>query len=111
MREGGTNSTSVAKWAYDRVIQTGWEWHRIPVRQAATPVPRRRPEAWRPAPITSPIAWINAAGEEGASSAPAVIQVAGSSFSVQTTAPANVKGWNVYCGTSPATMTIQNPAP
>ena len=54
------------------------------------------------------VAWTNAAGEEGASSTSAVIQVSGSSFAVQTTAPANVKGWNVYCGTSPATMTLQN---
>src|ERR1039458_7808778 len=56
------------------------------------------------------VAWTNAAGEEGASSVPATITVSGSSFSVQTTTPANVKGWNVYCGTSATTMTVQNPA-
>ena len=37
-----------------------------------------------------------------------MIQVSGSSFAVQTTAPPDVDGWNVYCGTGPSTMTLQN---
>ena len=98
------------KWAYDRVIQDELGMASNPVRQAATPVPQPTAGGLAAGTYYVAIAWINAAGEEGASSAPAVIQVTGTSFSVQTTAPTNVKGWNVYCGTSPATMTIQNPA-
>jgi hypothetical protein len=37
-----------------------------------------------------------------------MIQVSGSSFAVQTTAPPNVKRWTVYCGTDPAAMTLQS---
>jgi hypothetical protein len=96
------------KWAYNRVIQDGLGMASNPVSRAATPVPQAAAGGLAANTYYVAIAWINAAGEEGASSAPAVIQVTGSSFSVQTTAPPNVKGWNVYCGTSPATMTIQN---
>jgi hypothetical protein len=98
------------KWAYNRVIQDGLGIASNPVGQAVPPVPQASAGGLTANSYYVSVAWINAAGEEGASSAPAVIQVSGSSFSVQTTAPKNVKGWNVYCGTSPATMTIQNPA-
>jgi hypothetical protein len=97
------------KWAYNRVIQDGLGMASSPVKQAVAPIPQASAGGLAANTYYVAIAWINAAGEEGASSAPAVIQVTGSSFSVQTTAPTNVKGWNVYCGTSPATMTIQNP--
>jgi hypothetical protein len=98
------------KWAYNRVIQDGMGMAANPVRQAATPVPQASTGGLAANTYYVSIAWINAAGEEGASSAPAVIEVTGSSFSVRTTAPSNVTGWNMYCGTSPATMTIQNVA-
>ena len=96
------------KWAYDRVIQDGLGIVWNPVRQAVTPVPQAAAGGLAANTYYLAVAWINAAGEEGASSKAAVIQVSGTSFSVQTTPPPNVKGWNMYCGTSPATMTIQN---
>jgi hypothetical protein len=97
------------KWAYSRVVQDGLGIASNPVRQATPSVPQAAAGGLAANTYYVAIAWINASGEEGASSAAAVIQVTGTSFSVQTTAPPNVKGWNVYCGTSPATMTIQNP--
>jgi hypothetical protein len=98
----------MAKWAHDQVVQSGIGIASDPVEQAATP--EVRPAAGGLADGTYYIAaaWTNAAGEEGGSSTPTMIQVTGSSFTVQTTAPPNVKGWTVYCGTSPATMTMQN---
>ena len=98
-----------AKWAYNKVLQGGLGIAADPVEQAAAPVMRVSAGGLADGSYYAAIAWTNATGEEGASSTPATIQVSGSSFAVQTTAPANVKGWNVYCGTSPAAMTIQNP--
>jgi hypothetical protein len=98
------------KWAYNQVIQGGLGMVTDPMEQAATPVVQATAGGLADGTYYVAAAWTNAAGEEGASSAPAMIQVSGSSLEVQTTAPAKVKGWNVYCGTSPAAMTIQNPA-
>ena len=96
------------KWAYNQVIQGGLGIVTDPMEQAATPVVQATAGGLADGTYYVAAAWTNAAGEEGASSAPAMIQVSGSSLAVQTTAPAKVKGWNVYCGTSPAAMTIQN---
>jgi hypothetical protein len=98
------------KWAYNQVIQDGLGIASNPVKQATTPVPLAAAGGLADGTYYIAIAWTNVAGEEGASSIPGTIQVSGSSFSVQTTAPLNVAGWNVYCGTTPASMTIQNPA-
>ena len=98
----------MAKWAYNKVVQSGLGIVMDPVEQAATPVVVPLAGGLADGSYYAAVAWTNAAGEEGASSIPAVIQVSGSSFAVETTVPANVKGWNVYCGTSQTTMTIQN---
>ena len=98
----------MAMWAYDQVIQGGLGIVTDPVEQAATPALRASGGGLGDGTYYVAIAWTNTAGEEGASSLPAMIKVSGSSFAVQTTAPRNVKGWNVYSGTCPATMTRQN---
>jgi len=98
------------KWARGQLIRDGLGIVTDPMEQAATPVVRPTAGGLADGTYYVAIAWTNAAGEEGASSAPAVIQVSGGSFAVQTAAPPKVRGWNVYAGTSPATMTIQNPA-
>jgi hypothetical protein len=100
----------MVKWAYNKLRQSGLGMVMNPVEQAATPAINPSAGGLADGSYYAAVAWTNAAGEEGASSTPAMIQVSGSSFAVQTTAPANVKGWNVYCGTSPTTMTKQNPA-
>ena len=98
----------MAKWAHSQVIRGGLGIVTDPMEQAATPVVQPTAGGLADGTYYVAIAWTNTAGEEGESSAPAMIQVSGSSFAVQTTAPANVNGWNVYCGTSPTTMTMQN---
>ena len=100
----------MVKWAYGQVIQSGLGIVANPVARAATAAPLPSAGCLANGTYYVAVAWTNAAGEEGASSVPATITVSGSSFSVQTTTPANVKGWNVYCGTSATTMTVQNPA-
>jgi hypothetical protein len=98
----------LVKWAYDQVIQVGLGIVTDPMEQAATPAVQPSAGGLADGTYYVAISWTNAAGEEGACSIPATIQVSGSSFAAQTAAPPNVEGWNVYCGTSPATMTIQN---
>jgi hypothetical protein len=98
----------LAKWAYGRLIQDGLGMATNPVKQATTPEPWPSAGSITDGAYYVAIAWTNAAGDEGAASTPAMIQVSGSSFAVQTKSPADVAGWNVYCGTSPSTMTIQN---
>ena len=67
-------------------MQSGLGIAADPVVQAATP--ERAAIGGQPGDGTYyvAVAWTNAAGEEGASSTPAMIQVSGSSFAVQTTA-------------------------
>ena len=98
----------MVKWAYDQVIRGGLGIAADPVERAATPAPQASAGGLAEGVYFVAIAWTNAAGEEGGSSAPAMIGVSSSSFAVQTAAPPNVKGWNVYSGTSPAAMTMQN---
>ena len=97
------------KWAYNQAILSGLGIATDPVKQAATPVVRASAGGLTDGAYYVAIAWTNAASEEGASSVPAMIQVSGSSFAAETSAPPKVTGWNVYSGTSLATMTIQNP--
>ena len=99
---------TMAKWAYEQLIQSGLGIATNPVQQAAVPVVQASAGRLAEGTYYVSVAWTNAAGEEGASSVPATIQVSGSSFAVQTAAPSNVKAWNVYSGTIPATMTLQN---
>jgi hypothetical protein len=99
------------KGAYDQVIQSGLGMVTDPVSRAAAPVTRPAAGSLADGAYFVAIAWTNAAGEEGASSEPAMVQVSRCSFAVQTTAPPNVKGWNVYGGTSPMILTLQNVPP
>jgi hypothetical protein len=99
---------AMAQWAYDQTIRGGLGIAADPVEQAATPDLRPSAGGLADGVYYVAIAWTNAAGEEGGSSAPAMIEASGSSFAVQATAPPKVKGWNVYSGTSRATMTLQN---
>ena len=100
----------MVKWAYSQVIRGGLGMAADPMERAATPEVRASAGSLADGTYYVAIAWTNAAGEEGATSAPAMIQVSGSSFAVETAAPANARGWNVYGGTSPSTMTMQNPS-
>jgi hypothetical protein len=58
------------------------------------------------------MAWINNKGEEGAPSIPTTVATVSSTFLVQPgKAPECAGGWNVYVGTDPGAMSIQNPSP
>uniref|UniRef100_Q01Z38 Uncharacterized protein n=1 Tax=Solibacter usitatus (strain Ellin6076) TaxID=234267 RepID=Q01Z38_SOLUE len=102
----------MVKWAWDKLIETGLGLVDDPVARAAAP--RVLPAAGSLPDGTYYVAaaWTNAAGAEGTSSIPATIDIAGGSFAVQAIAgPVNAKGWNVYAGNSPTSLTRQNDKP
>ena len=103
----------LAEWAAEKVMQcgVGMVWNPVPQAQA--------PQL---APVTGPlpegtyyvsVAWINGEGEEGAASFPAAISLnAGQTVrAMPPAAPAGAVGWNVFAGSAPDGMCIQNEAP
>jgi hypothetical protein len=58
------------------------------------------------------ISWVNAAGEEGAASEATVVTTASGTFLVEAgDPPKTATGWNVYAGTDPNNLALQNAAP
>jgi hypothetical protein len=110
-----------AQWAYDMLVGAGIGVASVPVPRAAIPTVTA---AAAPAPgIPLPngtyyvtVAWVNAGGEEGACAIPATIATTGSSLLVQPAGrggapPKTAAGWNVYVGTGPDSMALQNGSP
>jgi hypothetical protein len=102
----------LAKWAYEKLIQTGLGIASQPVAQAATPVLVASGGGLPDGTYFVSMAWVNNSGEEGAASTASAITTASSTFSVQPgSAPHSVAGWNVYVGPAPDGMTRQNASP
>ena len=107
-----------AQWAYETLVLAGLGVASVPVPRAATPAVTA---AGAPAPGTPlpdgtyyvTVAWVNAAGEEGASAVPATIATTGSSLLVQPAGapPKTAAGWNIYLGAGPDSMALQNGSP
>jgi hypothetical protein len=101
----------LAKWAQERVIQSGLGMTGDPIPQASQPTVHTAAGSLADGTYYVAMAWVNAADEEGAASRPVKVTVSGSSFDVQHgEAPANAKGWHVYVGSSPSAMLRQNVA-
>ena len=99
----------LAQWAYEKVIQSGIGMSQDPLPQAAAPVLEAAPGAVADGEYFVATAWTNGAGEEGAPSMPAAITISGSTFLVRpAAAPANARGWNVFAGSSPNVLVLQN---
>ncbi|MBS1857122.1 MAG: hypothetical protein JST11_17255 [Acidobacteria bacterium] len=101
----------MAKWAYDKVLQSGVGMAADPIPQAPAPAVRAVAGELSDGTYYVGASWTNAAGEEGACSLPATIATAGSTFAVtHGDAPANATGWNVYVGAGPQSLLRQNGA-
>jgi hypothetical protein len=99
-----------ANWAHEKLIQTGLGICTNPIPQAGTPLLKATPGNLPNGTYYVTMAWVNQAGEEGASGIPDAITTSNSTFEVQPVAPPNnAIGWNVYVGQAPETMVIQNP--
>jgi hypothetical protein len=103
---------ALARWAYDKFVQTGLGVADRPVPLAAQPVLTPIAGALPDDSYYVTMAWVNADGAEGGAAVPLVIATSSSAFLVAPpAAPAAAAGWNVYVGGSPAAMVRQNDAP
>jgi hypothetical protein len=101
----------LAKWAYEKLIQSGVGIAQDALPQAAMPALGVAPGGLPDGTYYVAAAWTNAGGEEGAASLPGNVMTGGCTFSVQAvSAPANARGWNVYAGTDPYGLVLQNAA-
>jgi len=102
----------LAKWAYDRVIELGVGIATAPVPRAATPGLSAVPGFLTLGAYYATMTWTNDAGEEGAPAVPDVIEITSGSMSVTPKpAPPAIAGWNVYVGSGPDEMVLQNDRP
>jgi hypothetical protein len=110
-----------AKWACDTLVAAGIGMASVPVPRAGIPTvtAAAAPAPGTPLPDATyyvTVAWVNAGGEDGASAIPATIATTGSSLLVQPVGrggapPKTAAGWNVYVGTGPDSMALQNGSP
>jgi hypothetical protein len=101
----------MAQWALDKLIQIGIGMAWNPVPQAKTPEVGPGQGSLAAGTYYVTMAWVNSAGEEGASAAPAVeTSMGGTLVTRPGAAPQGAVGWNVYVGVSPDGMTRQNTA-
>jgi hypothetical protein len=100
----------MAKWAMDKLIETGLGIASDPLPQAATPQLTSITGGEPGATYFVSTSWLNVEGEEGqASAAGCLTTTAGNALVVQpVNPPSNATGWNVYVGLTASTMTLQN---
>ena len=116
------NNRYQGKWAeYEQLAKASARtYFQIGVGLVADPVPQA------PVPVLSSVAgtaaggmfyvavtWVNGSGDEGAPSDFAQLSTSDGQQLVVTVGapPQNVTTWNVYAGTSPTTLNLQNPSP
>jgi hypothetical protein len=103
----------MAERAFEKLIETGIGMAACPVPQAASPIVVPVPGPALPDDtyfVT--VAWVSGQGEEGASAIPAAVTTSAGTLSVRLgPPPRNAASWNVYVGTAPDIMSLQNPSP
>ena len=107
-----------AKWAYETLVAAGIGVASVPAPRAAMPAVTAAAAPAPGAPLPDEtyyvtMAWVNAAGEDGACALPATIATTGSSLLVQPAGapPKTAAGWNVYVGAGPDSVALQNGSP
>jgi len=101
-----------AKWAYERLIESGVGMVLDPVPEAATPLVEPAVGGLLGGIFYVTMAWVNSAGQEGACASPADVTLVASAILVHPgAAPPRATGWNVYAGRSPEALVMQNASP
>lgn len=99
----------MADWAAEKLVQIGIGIASNPVPKAATPFVTAIPGTVPDGGYYVSMAWVNEAGEEGASALPAFLSIAGTGLQAESgSPPAGVAGWNVFIGDAPESMALQN---
>jgi len=103
---------AAAQLACEKLIQIGIGVTSQPIPKAATPQVIAIPGSLPDGIYYVTMAWVNSAGEEGASAVPEVTALAASAFQVlPATPPPTAVSWNIYCGHAPEGMVLQNLSP
>jgi hypothetical protein len=98
-----------ARWAREKVMQSGIGLAQSPVRQAETPAVTAVPGAMPDGTYFVTMGWVNSSGQEGACAVPADLTVSGSGLMVTpVNPPIGIAGWNVYAGVAVDRMFRQN---
>lgn len=102
-----------AKWAMDKLIETGLGIASDPVPQAALPQLTSIPGGEPGSTYFVSTSWLNTEGEEGEASLPGCLTTtAGTALAVQpVNQPTNASAWNVYVGLTADTLALQNTMP
>lgn len=101
-----------ARRAYERLLLLGIGIVWAPIPRAAEPQVISAEGNLADGTYYVMMAWTNERGEEGAPSAPTTITTAASTLLVQPpTAQEGCAGWNIYVGTDPPAMVLQNGSP
>lgn len=103
----------LAKWAMDKLIQTGIGVAGDPIPQAASPQLTTIPGGQPAMTYCASVSWLNLENQEGQASNPSTLTVEADNALVVAPAnqPANATAWNVYVGLSAAAMVLQNTSP
>jgi hypothetical protein len=103
----------LAKWAMDKLIQTGVGIASNPIPQAAPPQLTSIPGGQPAMTYCASVSWVNAEGQDGQAGSPSTLTVAAGNVLVAQpiNRPANATGWNVYVGLLPTAMAQQNTSP
>jgi hypothetical protein len=102
--------TALTRDAREIFIAMGLDLAGDPIRKAEPPLLGAAPGAGAGGMFYASVAWVNAAGQEGqASDASSIAAAAGRYMTVSATgAPGNATAFNVYAGSTPDSMTLQN---
>src|SRR5687768_13150449 len=83
-----------------------------PVPRAQTPILTPTIDVMLPGTYYATMAWVNSVDEEGQAAASDAITISEGSFAVTPiNPPDNAAGWNVFVGSGPVSMVLQNSSP
>jgi len=105
--------TALTRSAREILIATGLDLTGDPIRKAEPPLLNTTAGAGAAGMFYASVGWVNAAGQEGQASDASSIAVAAGRYMTVSTAgtPSNAAGFNVYAGSAPDSMALQNASP
>lgn len=103
----------LARWAKDKLIETGVGIISDPLPKASPPQLTAIPGGQPAMTYYASVSWLNVEGEEGQAGDASFLSVpAGSVLAAQPLSPpSNAVSWNVFVGLSPTTLILQCPSP
>jgi hypothetical protein len=103
----------IARDSYERFVAGGMGIALNPVRRASAPLLSSTPGPQAGGSFYACVAWVNAAGQEGAASEASSVDIVDGHLMVVTSTgtPSNATGFNIYAGPTLARLALQNDVP